>query len=267
MGGDMTWGKRLIIALGLLLLTNVAHARGIESFTDSQGTLHITNLGPKKPDSPATPPNPEASLSPSRLRSGNVQVIPPAQEPAPATPVPEPMPEPVPEPEAAPQEPGPVNPQPGARVTHTEGSGGVMPVSARTGEKERPGAAAEAPAASLQRASWSPPQPVRAVPDGKIAIHRDRHGVIHITNVPREDEGPVAPVNMAQAVQKRGPPLAGAPPAVQLASYPVPAPAAVQRLASPPDAAFPAIARMSCPELGPEVADYLDAKLRDLPRP
>ena len=69
MGGDMTWGKRLIIALGLLLLTNVAHARGIESFTDSQGTMHITNLGPKKPDSPATPPSPEASLSPSRLRA------------------------------------------------------------------------------------------------------------------------------------------------------------------------------------------------------
>ena len=60
----MTWGKGLIIALGLMLLTHVAHAREIESFTDSQGTLHITNLGPKKPGSPANPPSPAASFRP-----------------------------------------------------------------------------------------------------------------------------------------------------------------------------------------------------------
>ena len=94
----MTWGKRLIIALGLMLLTQVAHARGIESFADSQGTLHITNPGPKKPDSPVDPPSPGASSSPGRFR-GNTPVSPPAQEPVPGGPFPDPMAEPEPEPE------------------------------------------------------------------------------------------------------------------------------------------------------------------------
>ena len=71
----------------------------------------------------------------------------------------------------------------------------------------------------------------------------------------------MAPVNPLPAVQKRGPLLAGAPPAVQLASYPVPALAQVQRQAPPPDAVFPALPEVSCPELGPEVAEYLSAKL------
>ena len=60
----MTWGKGLIIALGLMLLTHVAHAREIERFTDSQGTLHITNLSPKKPGSPVNSPSPAASFRP-----------------------------------------------------------------------------------------------------------------------------------------------------------------------------------------------------------
>ena len=63
----MIWGKRLIISLGLMLITHVAHARDIESFTDDRGTLHITNLGPKKPGTPANPPSPAASLTPGSL--------------------------------------------------------------------------------------------------------------------------------------------------------------------------------------------------------
>ena len=56
MGGYMAWGKCLIIILGWMLVTHVAYARDIETFTDSQGTLHITNIAPKKPSSPVTRP-------------------------------------------------------------------------------------------------------------------------------------------------------------------------------------------------------------------
>jgi hypothetical protein len=110
-----------------------------------------------------------------------------------------------------------------------------MQMTDRTGENEKPGAAAEAPAALLKRVAWSPPQPVMPPSDGKIVIHRDRHGGIHITNVPLEEVPPAAPVIPAPACQKQ---------------------------AQPPEVSLPAVQKVSCPELGPEVAAYLEAKLR-----
>jgi hypothetical protein len=101
----MTWGKRLIIALGLMLLTHVAHALRIEKFTDNQGTLHITNLGPKKPDNLVTQPSPETSHLPSRLRN-ITPAAPTTKEPSPKAVVPEPEPYPELEPETL-QEPEP----------------------------------------------------------------------------------------------------------------------------------------------------------------
>ena len=111
-----------------------------------------------------------------------------------------------------------------------------MPATYRTGEPNEPGVAAEASAPSLQRVSWSPPQPVRTSPNGTIAIRRDRQGVIHITNVPVEEPPPAGPLIPALAVQKQ---------------------------ARPPAAVLPVVRPVSCPELGPEVANYLEAKLRD----
>ena len=151
----MTWGKRLIIALGLMLLTHVAHALRVEKFTDSQGTLHITNLGPKKPDSPADQPSPGAPSFPSRLRG--ITPAPPAPPPAtelvPEAPGPEPEIQPLPEPETqqepepgvVPTEPIPVDPQPGAGVNRIKGSGGVTQVALRTREPEGPGAGCSRP--------------------------------------------------------------------------------------------------------------------------
>jgi hypothetical protein len=108
----MTWGKRLIIALGLMLLTHVAHALGIEKFTDSQGTLHITNLGPKKPENQVNQPSPGASHLPSRLR--NITPAPsPAKEVSPKAAAPEPEALPEPEPETLQEpEPGMIPPEP-----------------------------------------------------------------------------------------------------------------------------------------------------------
>ena len=140
----MTWGKRLIIALGLMLLTHVAHARGIEKSTDSQGTLHITNLGPKQPDSPADQPSPGASSSSGRFR-GNTPDPPPTMELGPEAPFPEPETQPELEPGLVPTEPVPVDPQPGAGVTPTEGSGGVTQVAVRIRGKEGPGAGGTRP--------------------------------------------------------------------------------------------------------------------------
>ena len=92
----MTWGKSLIIFLGLMQLSHVAHARDIESFTDSQGTLHITNTGPKQPESPANPPSPAAPLRPGSL-PGKAPIALPAREPAPKAQAPAPKPEPQPQ--------------------------------------------------------------------------------------------------------------------------------------------------------------------------
>ena len=207
----MNWGKGLIIVLGLMQLSYVAHARDIESFTDSQGILHITNTGPKQPGSPANPPSPAAPLRPSSF-PGKAPIASPAREPAPQAQAPVPNPEaqaPAPKPEAAPAEPVPVDPQPGSRVTHPEGSGGVMPLADRTGEKAGPGAAAETPAAQLQRVSWSPPQPEMPSSHGKIVIRRDRQGVIHITNVELDEVPLMAPATPTPAVQTAGAPSRG----------------------------------------------------------
>ena len=127
----MNWGNRLIIALALMLLTHAAHAKGIEKFTDSQGTLHITNLGPKPPDNPVNQPSPGASSLPSRLRS-IPPVAPPTKDPVPKAKVPEPEIQPAPEiqpepqtqqeppPGVVPNEPVPGNPQPDAGVRGRE---------------------------------------------------------------------------------------------------------------------------------------------------
>jgi hypothetical protein len=244
----MNWGKSLIIVLGLMQLPLIVHARDIESFTDSQGVLHITNSGTKQPDSPANPPSPAAPRHPSRLpsKAPSAQT---AREPAPqahapglkpVAPAPVPNSEaqaPAPAPEAAPAGPVPVDPQPGSRVTHPEGSGGVMPMANRTGNKARLGGAAETPDAPLQRVSWSPPQPVMPSSEGKIVIRRDRQGVIHITNVAMDDAPVIAPAPAA------------------------PRPA-VQRPARASAVILPAVQTVSCPELGPEVAAYLEAKLQ-----
>ena len=246
----MIWGKRLIISLGLMLITHVAHAREIESFTDDRGTLHITNLGPKKPGTLANPPSPAATLIPGSL-PGKAPATPPIRKLALEAQ------SSVPKQEAAPAKPFPVAPRPGSRVTHRGGSGGVM--AGRTGGQDALGVAARAPSPPLTPVSWSPPQPVREVPNGKIAIKRDRQGVIHITNVPSADEGLAAPVSPAPVVKRQAPPPAGALPALKLASCPVAVPASVQMSPGP---VLPAMQAVSCPELGPEVAGYLGAKLR-----
>ena len=224
----MTWVKGLIIALWLMLLTHVAHAREIDKFTDSQGTLHITNLSPKKPGSPAYPTShavpfrPETSPEHALVTPAVPDLTPEAQASARLA-------------KAAPTGPVSADPLPGPQVSRAAGPGVVMQVSNRTGEPDEPGIAAEAPAPSFQRASWSSPQPARLPPEGKIAIHRDRQGVVHITNVPLEEPAPTGPLIPALAFQNQ---------------------------ARPPDVPLPAVHRVSCPELGPEVGDYLEAKLR-----
>ena len=231
----MTWGKGLIIFLGLMQLSHVAHARDIESFTDSQGTLHITNTAPKQQGSPANPPSPVAPVRPSSV-PGKAPIALPARELAPQAPAPQPEAQaPAPQPEAAPAGPVPVDPQPGSRVTHPEASGGVMPLANRAGEKAPPPAAAETPTVQLRRVSWSPPQPVTPSSDGKIVMRRDRRGVIHITNVPLDGEPLIAPATP---------------------------PPEVQQQALLPAVILPAVQTVSCPELGPEVAAYLEAKLQ-----
>jgi hypothetical protein len=85
--------------------------------------------------------------------------------------------------------------------------------------------------------SWSPPQPVRSDSQGKIVIRRDRQGVIHITNVAMDEAPLMAPAPAA----------------------PIPA---VKAQVRAPALILPAVQTSSLPELGPEVAAYLEAKLQ-----
>jgi hypothetical protein len=107
-----------------------------------------------------------------------------------------------------------------------------MPVADRTGGQNEPGIAAGPPSAPLKRVSWSPPRRVKPVSNDKITIYRDRQGVIHITNVTQSEEEPATPVTPAPVVQTL-----------------------------PLEETRPTVRQVSCPELGPEVADYLEAKL------
>jgi hypothetical protein len=236
----MKWGKSLIIVLGLMQLPLLAYARDIESFTDSQGILHITNTGSKQQESQANPPSPATPP-----RSGSIHGIAPGagQRPPQAMgPVPPAKPQAfAPKPGAAPPGPVPVAPRPGSRVTHPEGTGGVMPMAGRTGNQAGPEAAAETPRGQLRRVSWSPPQPAAPASQGNIVIRRDRQGVIHITNVAMDEAPEMAPAPAPAA--------------------PAPAPAVLKQ-ARAPALILPAVQTVSCPELGPEVAAYLEAKLQ-----
>ena len=198
----MAWGKCVIISLGLMLITHVAHARDIDTFTDSQGTLHITNIGSAKSKSPANLPNPAASLHPGNL-PGKTPVTPPVRALAPAVQAPAPsLGRLLPYQFRWPRRRFPGHPY--GRLS------GVMQAADRTGGQDEPGIAAGATRASLKRVSWTPPQPVKAVANGKIAIYRDRQGVIHITNVPQEEEEPATPVTPAPVVQTLPPEAARA---------------------------------------------------------
>lgn len=86
----MNWIKLLIIPLSFLF-AHAAHARDIERFKDSQGTIHITNVRPKQQGSPVIDPGVEASL-PSRSFPGKAPVISPALHPASETQTPGPLP-------------------------------------------------------------------------------------------------------------------------------------------------------------------------------
>ena len=181
MGGGMSWGKFLIISLGLMLLTHVAHARDIESFTDSQGILHITNPGAKRPGSPTNPPGAQVPL-PLRSGAGKVQVTLPARELVPQAQTPDLKPE------APPAKPIPIAAHASPLITLTAGSEGLNRLPAGAGERGEPGRVTRASAHPLKPVSYSPPQPARPAPDGAIVVHRDHRGVIHISNVAERRE-------------------------------------------------------------------------------
>jgi hypothetical protein len=227
----MTWVKCLIIALGLMLVAQVAQAHDIESFTDGQGVLHITNHGPKKHAGPGNVPSlpaPQALGTLPPKSTFNPIAKPPV--PGPLTLATKPGEASIAPAPAAPQP----SPHPGAGVGQPQ-AGEVIPVTYQTGGQDGPGIVPGVPSTSLQRVSWSKPQATRPVPRGRIVCYRDSHGVMHITNEPWEDESTVAPA--APAVVLRKP-----------ATYPA--------------AILPAVQEVSCPELGSEVAAYLKAKLQ-----
>jgi hypothetical protein len=221
----MAWVKCFIIALGLLLVAQVAQARDIESFTDDQGVLHITNHGPKKQANPENPPNPQAPSGPGSIPQKSA-ITPPHRGPVPGSRIRGTKPG------ATPVAPAPAVPQPGARVGQAQ-AGEVMPVTYETGGQDGPEIAPGVPSTPSQRLSWSKVQSAKPVAPGKIVCYRDSHGVMHITNELCEEESPTA---QAAAVQ-----------------LPTVSPAAV----------LPAVQEVSCPELGPEVAAYLKEKLQE----
>jgi hypothetical protein len=253
----MKWIKSFMICLGLLLVAQVARARDIDSYTDNQGTLHISNIGPGKQENLAKPPSPDVPLHASTV-PGPAPDGPPHETPPPVEQIP------APEPEAAPEEPAAPAPQPGARIiTHADG-GGVMPVAERHGSQARPPVSSGLVPVSYQPAAATPARQARPAARGQIAVHRDRQGVIHITNVSQDQAAPAAPASRGPAVV-RGPalPVPPALPVLRPVAYTETAPAGVPEPALPAAPVRPAVRRVSCPELGAAAAEYIDAKLRE----
>jgi hypothetical protein len=211
----MGWVKYLIISLGLMLVAQAALARDIERFTDKQGTVHITNLEPRERGNRARPGRTEASLPPSALPTKSPN-HPAAMEPAPQAQPPDHKPD------AAPNAQ-----RPGLRGSQPEGSTEAGPATDQPEGKDEAAAAAMGSPIPLKRVSWSSlPRQARQIRRGKIAVYRDRHGLIHISNVPAE-ERPVAPVPRIAAVEQQVLPPAVPVPAWQRASWPVAAPVPV----------------------------------------
>lgn len=208
----MGWAKCLIISLGLLLVAQGALARDIEHFIDKQGTVHITNLESRERGNRAKPDHPEVPLAPASLPTKS------PDHPAAMIPTPQAQPQDL-KPDAAPSPP-----RPGLRLSQPEGSTEARPATDRPGGKDEAAAAAMGAALPFQRVFWSPPPPpARRVRHGKIAVYRDRQGLIHISNVPQEERTSALVARVAAMEQPVLPP-AGLLPAWQRASWPVAAP-------------------------------------------
>jgi hypothetical protein len=247
----MGWVKCLIFSLGLLLVAQVALARDIEHYTDKQGTVHITNLEPRGSGNRAKPDRLEASPPPAALPA------PSPTHPAPREPVPPPPP-----PKSRRHMP-PNLPRPGLR-RQPRGSTAARPATDRSGGEDAAAAAAMGTPLPFSRVSCSPPPPVRAVRRDKIAVYRDHDGLIHISNVPKQEEPSVAPVARFASVEQPALSHADLLPAWPRASWPVAAPV--------PAAILEARARAPSPILaGKTIHRYLDRQgvlhITNLPPP
>ena len=216
----MNWVKCLISSLGLLLLSQAALAADIQRFTDSQGTLHITNMGPRKRQSQVQPPGDDVSHAASSQRSLSTASAP---EPGPvATTLPM-------EPRVAPTAPAGAGHLTGLQVSHADNTPGVIRPPPGRQEEERPG---RAPGA-LQRVSWTPPPRVPASPGGEIVCYTDRHKVIHVTNLPPAEARPNVPVKATPAVQEQALPQPLEPPGFRRISWQLPETAGPPRMPTP----------------------------------
>jgi soluble lytic murein transglycosylase-like protein len=223
----MKWVKCLIVSLGLILVAQVALSSEIRNFTDSQGVLHITNTRSRKPQIPVHPHGDEISHSANSLKTS----------PA-AAPDPEPVPMAVrPEVEAH-KAAGGVTQLSGVRERRSEDNPRITQKTPGLREEEEPGRASR----GLQRIVWTPPQRVPATTSGKIICYKDRHHVMHITNMPPEAPRPEIPVKAVPAVRKQPPPAALAPPVFQRISWPPPEPAG-QSQSPPPSVPAPGLAK------------------------
>jgi hypothetical protein len=226
----MGWVKCLIISLGLLLVAQIALARDIEHFTDRQGTVHITNLEPRERGNRAKPDRPKAPLPPAALPAKSPD-HPAVIEPA----------HPAPSPDLKPRM-APTPPPPALRGRPPKGPIEAGPASDRSDDKNEATVAVGA-ALPFQWVFWSPPPPqASAPPRGKITVYRDPDGLIHISNVPKEEAPPAAPLARMAVVEQPALPPEVLPPAWQRASWPAVAPAAAAGLKAKARAPSPVLA-------------------------
>ena len=134
----------------------------------------------------------------------------------------------VPKLEVVPAKPVPVAPRPGSGITHTEDLGKAN--GRRTGDRDVSRSGGRGSLTPFHAGILAPssagkggPQRAKASPTAPLSLRRDRQGVIHITNVPLEDEGLAAPLSPAPVVHEQALPPDGALPTLQMASFQVPA--------------------------------------------
>ena len=290
----MTWVKCLVMVLGMTLVAQVVLARDIESFTDKQGVLHITNLGsksaegPGKPGDPLVPAAPRAggklpgghtpggagapgsaprgsspkrpppNLSPRRPPAPNPKAHSTAPQPeavAPAPATPEEGQVPAPQPEA--QHPAP-QPEAGPAEPAPEAPGpGSRVTHGAVAAGVIPAAAGSGPpGAAVSPAGPAAPgiKRVSWSPPLEPARPVARGGIVTY----RDGQGVLHITNVAREAEEPAAPVIPAPAAPRQARAREPAFPAVQKVALTLPAGAPGL----CPELGSEVAAYLADRLQ-----
>jgi len=196
-----------VVLMGAALLASPAAAASIQRFTDKEGTVHITNEGAEKKESPPSTASPASPLGAVR---GHPRSFPP-----PSAQAPPPVPPPEEEPDQPINEPEEEADKGGAR---NKESSGANPQAQKGPEPTHPAVTGAGSASTtMKQVSWQGEDPALQAAshaktskknsgrsEGSIRRYRDAQGVVHIENVIPEPAPGAGPAAILEAGDRSG---------------------------------------------------------------